>query len=85
MTYQELTVCTIALLKKDGWTQGTLGGMDAPKCLIGATLYAAGEFAPEKSGVIYDKDTKVMLCDLMRAEIGGGSLSTWNDTPGRIL
>lgn len=85
MTYQELAVCTLSLLNKDGWGQGSLGSVDPPKpkCLIGAMLYAAGEFAPAKSVIKYDQSTKQLLCDLMRKELDCNSLSEWNDTPGR--
>lgn len=83
MTYQELAVLTLGLLKKEGWTKGSLGSVDKPKCLLGAMLYAAGEFAPAKSVVVYDKDTKFLLCKLMQDETGWDSLSEWNDTPER--
>ena len=85
MTTQELAKNTLDLLKKDGWTKDTLGSVDGPKCLLGATLYAAGEFSPVKSGIVYDYVTKRDLCDLMRAEIGDQTLSMWNDDPERTF
>lgn len=64
-----------AILRTDGWTQGSFGRRTGPHCLFGAVDIATGD----------DSGLYVLVAGVVSDVIGTENRLDWNDAPGRTI